>query len=84
MEREEKINKTVSSIKQVTFGRVEEEWLDAFKEGMRVALEAEEIEHSLKTCESCEWDNDCDIKWKIIENARDSVKSKYCSLWEQK
>ncbi len=37
-----------------------------------------------RTCSNCEWDNDCDIKWKITENARDSVKSKYCSLWEQK
>ena len=55
MTREEKINKTVNSIKQVTFGRVDAEWIDAFKEGMRVALEAEEIEQSLKTCDNCKY-----------------------------
>jgi len=58
MTREEKINKTVNSIKQVTFGRVDAEWIDAFKEGMRVALEAEEIEQSLRTCESCKYYDD--------------------------
>ena len=37
-----------------------------------------------RTCESCMYDDDCDIKWKIVENARKPQEPKWCSLWEAK
>ena len=91
MTREEKINKTVNSIKQVTFGRVDAEWIDAFKEGMRVALEAEEIEQSLRTCDSCrhhivsadETNMWCTLEDGHLEDCR--VDTTFgCNKWEQK
>jgi hypothetical protein len=99
MSNEEKINKTVSSIKQVTFGRVDEEWIDAFKEGMRVALEAEEIERKLQTCKSCNFCNEDHglqpdgIGWQTLEcELRDGtfdISPVYndgfgCNKWEEK
>lgn len=55
MTTDEKIKKTINSIKQKTFGRVDDYWLDAFEQGMRVAIEAEALEQKEKTCENCKY-----------------------------
>ena len=53
MTTEEKISKTVASIKQVSFGRVSEHWLDGFKQGMEIAIEAEAMEQKCQDCKNC-------------------------------
>ena len=52
---EEKIEKTIESIKQTIFGRVDDFWLDSLKQVMEVALSAEEKEQESRTCDNCKW-----------------------------
>ena len=60
-----------------------EETLKESEFHLQLAL-AQLSEYNSRTCGSCMYDDDCDIKWKIVENARKPQEPKWCSLWEAK
>jgi hypothetical protein len=81
MTREQKIKATIDSMPNKN--QIDPYWLDGFKQGMEVAIEAEELEQKSRTCESCKYygcvdeniysNNVCSQYQKVFINRRDGV-----------
>ena len=92
MTREQKIKATIDSMPNKN--KIDPYWLDGFKQGMEVAIEAEELEQKSRTCESCrhfliyegsKQSGTCDNEESIAYTSKESIYGDDgCNKWESK